>query len=80
MRPSNGSAWGLLFLRLFAEASLSGLGCQLQESILYSRCESSHGLAADVFSVAGKSLGIPLTVAVDGEDFFFDSTTHVVGT
>ncbi len=80
MRPSSESAWGLLFLRLFAEADLSGFGCHLQESILHSRCESSHGLAADVLSVASKSLGIPLTVAIDGEDFFFDVTAHVGGT
>ena len=77
MRPSNGSAWGLLFLRLFAEASLSGLGCQLQESILRSRRESSHGLAVDVFAIAGEGFGIPLTIAIDGEDFFLNAPAHV---
>ena len=58
---------------------MSGLSCQLQESILRSRCESSHGLAVHIFTVAGKGFGISLTISIDGEDFFFDTTSHMGG-
>ena len=79
MQPSSESVWGLLFLRLLAEARLRGLGCELKESVLCSWCESSHGLAVDVFTVASKGLGVPLTVAIDGQDFLFNATAYVGG-
>ena len=79
MQPSSESVWGLLFLRLLVEARLRGLGCELKESVLCSRCESSHGLAVDVFTVASKGLGVPLTVAIDGQDFLFNATAYVGG-
>ena len=77
MQPSSESVWGLLFLRLLVEARLRGLGCELKESVLRSRGESSHGLAVDVFAIAGEGFGIPLTIAIDGEDFFLDAPAHV---
>ena len=79
MQPSSESVWGLLFLRLFAEASLRSLGRQLQESVLRSWSESSHGFAVHVLAIAGEGFGISLTIAIDGEDFFLDTTAHVGG-
>jgi len=58
---------------------LSGLGSQLKESILHSRCESSHGLAVHVLAIAGKGFGISLTITIDGEDFFLNTTAHLGG-